>query len=185
MEDRQIIELYWQRNADAISETASKYGAYCFQVADNILHDAEDSEECVNDTWLRAWEAMPPGRPDVLRMFLAKITRNLSFDRFRARNTKKRGSGETVLVLDELEECLAGRTDVQTAYEGKELGQCIRRFVRGLSWRDGNVFVRRYFFTEPVSAIAGRYGLTENNVMVILSRTRKKLRLELMKEGYL
>lgn len=185
MEDRQIIELYWQRNADAISETASKYGAYCFQVADNILHDAEDSEECVNDTWLRAWEAMPPGRPDVLRMFLAKITRNLSFDRFRARNTKKRGSGEIVLVLDELEECLAGRTDVQTAYEGKELGQYIRRFVRGLSWQDGNVFVRRYFFTEPVSAIAGRYGLTENNVMVILSRTRKKLRLELMKEGYL
>lgn len=185
MEDRQIIELYWQRNADAISETASKYGAYCFQVADNILHDAEDSEECVNDTWLRAWDAMPPACPNALRMFLAKIIRNLSFDRFRARNTKKRGSGEITLVLGELEECLAGGTDVQTAYEGKELGQCIRCFVRGLSERDGNVFVRRYFFTEPVSTIAGRYGLTENNVMVILSRTRKKLRLELMKEGYL
>ena len=185
MEDRQIIELYWQRNADAISETAGKYGAYCFQVADNILRDAGDSEECVNDTWLRAWDAMPPERPDVLRMFLAKITRNLSFDRFNARNAKKRGGGEIALVLDELEECLADGTDVETAYEGKELGQCIRRFVQGLSERDGNVFVRRYFFTDPVAAIARRYGLTENNVMVILSRTRKKLKLELMKEGYL
>lgn len=185
MEDRQIIELYWQRNADAISETAGKYGAYCFQVADNILHDAGDSEECVNDTWLRAWDAMPPERPDVLRMFLAKITRNLSFDRFNARNAKKRGGGEIALVLDELEECLASGTDVETAYEGKELGQCIRRFVRGLSERDGNVFVRRYFFADSVAAIARRYGLTENNVMVILSRTRKKLKLELMKEGYL
>ena len=185
MEDRQIIELYWQRNADAISETAGKYGAYCFQVADNILHDTGDSEECVNDTWLRAWNAMPPERPNVLRMFLAKITRNLSFDRFNARNAKKRGGGEIALVLDELEECLASGTDVETAYEGKELGQCIKRFVRGLSEQDGNVFVRRYFFTDPVSAIARRYGLTENNVMVILSRTRKKLKLELMKEGYL
>lgn len=185
MEDRQIIELYWQRNTDAISETAGKYGAYCFSIADNILHDSGDSEECVNDTWLRAWNAMPPGRPDVLRMFLAKITRNLSFDRFNARNAKKRGGGEIELVLDELEECLASGTDVETAYEGKELGQCIRCFVRGLSEQDGNVFVRRYFFTDSVAAIAGRYGLTENNVMVILSRTRKKLKLELMKEGYL
>ncbi len=185
MEDSQIIELYWQRNADAISETAGKYGAYCFQIADNILHDTEDSEECLNDTWLRAWDAMPPERPNVLRMFLAKITRNLSFDRFHARNAKKRGGGEMVLVLDELEECVAGRADVETAYEGKELSQCIGRFVRGLSERDGNVFVRRYFFTDPVAAIARRYGLTDNNVMVILSRTRKKLKLELRKEGYL
>lgn len=90
-----------------------------------------------------------------------------------------------VLVLDELEECVAGRADVETAYEGKELSQCIGRFVRGLSERDGNVFVRRYFFTDPVAAIARRYGLTDNNVMVILSRTRKKLKLELRKEGYL
>lgn len=185
MEDSQIIELYWQRNADAISETAGKYGAYCFQIADNILYDTEDSEECLNDTWLRAWDAMPPERPNVLRMFLAKITRNLSFDRFHARNAKKRGGGEMVLVLDELEECVAGRADVETAYEGKELSQCIGRFVRGLSERDGNVFVRRYFFTDPVAAIARRYGLTDNNVMVILSRTRKKLKLELRKEGYL
>ena len=185
MEDSQIVELYWRKDADAISETSSKYGPYCFAIADNILHNTEDSEECVNDTWLHAWNAMPPQRPNVLRMFLAKITRNLSINRFKARSTEKRGGGEFLLVLDELADCLAGETDVEREYEGRELEQCIRRFVRGLPERDGNVFVRRYFFTEPVAAIAERYELTENNVMVILSRTRKKLRLKLAKEGYL
>ena len=185
MEDSQIVELYWRKDADAISETSSKYGPYCFAIADNILHNTEDSEECVNDTWLHAWNAMPPQRPNVLRMFLAKITRNLSINRFKARSTEKRGGGEFLLVLDELADCLAGETDVEREYEGGELEQCIRRFVRGLPERDGNVFVRRYFFTEPVAAIAERYELTENNVMVILSRTRKKLRLRLAKEGYL
>ena len=185
MEDSQIIELYWQKNADAISETSSKYGAYCFTIANQILCSKEDSEECVNDTWLHAWNAMPPQRPNVLRMFLARITRNLSFDRFTAKNAEKRGGGEIVLVLDELSECLASGTNVETAYEEKELGQCIQRFVRALPERDGNVFVRRYFFTEPVSAIARRYGLSQNNVAVILSRTRKKLTLTLTQEGYL
>lgn len=185
MEDSEIVELYWQKNANAISETANKYGAYCFTIANNILHSAEDSEECVNDTWLHAWNAMPPQRPNVLRMFLAKITRNLSFNRFNARNVEKRGGGEIILVLDELGECLASGSDVEAAYEAMELEQCIRRFVRMLPERERSVFVRRYFFTEPMSAIAERYGLTVNNITVILSRTRKKLKLELMKEGYL
>ncbi len=185
MEDSQIIELYWQKNADAISESAEKYGAYCFQVAENILHNTEDSEECVNDTWLRAWNAIPPEKPDALRMFFAKITRNLSFDRLNARNAQKRGGGEISLVLDELGECLGGGTDTEAAYEAKELRQCIRRFVRRLPERDGNVLVRRYFFAESVADIAKRYGLSENNVTVILSRTRKKLKTFLMKEGYL
>ncbi len=185
MEDRQIIELYWQKNADAISETSSKYGAYCFTIADHILNNAEDSEECVNDTWLHAWNAMPPQRPNMLRMFLARITRSLSVNRFNARSAKKRGGGEINLVLDELADCLAGGTDVEAEYKARELEQCIRRFVRVLPERDGNVFVRRYFFTEPVAVIAERYGLTENHVAVILSRTRKKLGVKLAKEGYL
>ena len=184
MEDDQIIELYWQKNADAISETASKYGSYCFAIAENILHNAEDSEECVNDTWLRAWNAIPPQRPGVLRMFLAKITRNLAFNRFNARNAEKRGGGETALVLDELEECLGG-ADAEAACEAKELRQSIRNFVRALPEREGNVLVRRYFFAEPVADIAKRYGLSENNVTVILSRTRRKLKAHLLKEGYL
>ena len=121
MEDRQIVELYWQKNADAISETSSKYGAYCFTIADHILNNAEDSEECVNDTWLHAWNAMPPQRPNVLRMFLAKITRNLSVNRFNARGAEKRGGGEIILVLDELADWPAGRMR--------------RRHTRSRSWR--------------------------------------------------
>ncbi len=185
MEDSQIIELFWQKNPKAISETANNYGAYCSTIAQNILHNSEDSEECVNDTWLHAWNAMPPQRPNILRVFLAKITRNLSFDRLHAQNAKKRGGGEITLVLDELAECLASGTDVEAEYESKELGQCVQRFVRILPERDGNVFVHRYFFTEPVVDIAKRYGLTKNNVMVILSRTRQKLKAHLLKEGYL
>lgn len=184
MEDSQIIELYWQRNPDAISETARKYGAFCFTIANNILHSTEDSEECVNDTWLRAWNAIPPQRPKVLRQFLAKITRNLSFDRFHAQKAEKRGGGEITLVLDELAECLNGGVDTEAAYEAEELRKSIQGFVRALPERDGNVLVRRYFFVESVADIAKRYSLTESNVMAILSRTRKKLKAHLLKEGY-
>lgn len=184
MEDSQIVALYWQRDADAVSETAKKYGAYCFAIAERILHNTEDAEECVNDAWLRAWNAMPPQKPGVLRLFLAKITRNLALDRFQAQNAEKRGGGELALVLEELGECLGGGTDAGAAVEAGELRECIRRFVRALPEREGNVLVRRCFFAEPVAAIAGRYGLTENHVMVILSRTRKKLKAHLLKEGY-
>lgn len=184
MEDSKILDLYWQRDDDAIAQTDKKYGAYCFTIADNILHDRQDSEECVNDTWLQAWQTIPPARPNVLRLFLARITRNLSINRYYAKNTQKRGSGQTALVLEELAECLADRSDVESVYEAQELSETIRLFVRELPKREANVFVRRYFFTEPVAVIAGRYGLTENHVMVILSRTRKKLKLHLKKEGY-
>ena len=185
MEDNEIVELYWQRDENAIRKSDSKYGAYCFAVADNILHSKEDSEECVNDTWLKAWNTMPPQRPNKLRMFLAKITRNLSFNRYNARSTEKRGGGEITAVLDELAECLESESDVAGEYEAKELEQYIRCFVRSLPERDGNVFVRRYFFAEPVRKIAERYGLTDNHVMVILSRTRGKLKANLKKEGFL
>ncbi len=184
MEDYKIVALYWKKDENAINETSRKYGAYCFAIADNILHNKEDSEECVNDTWLKAWNAMPPQRPTKLQIFLAKITRNLSFNRFNARSAEKRGGGEIVLVLDELAECIASETDVASEYEAKEIGQCIRRFVKALPERDGNIFVRRYFFTESITQIAQKYSLTENNVMVILSRTRKKLKAHLIKEGF-
>lgn len=106
MDDKQIIELYWQRNEDAIHETSLKYGSYCYSIAHNILSNNEDSEECVNDTWLKAWNSIPPQRPVHLKMFLAKITRNLSFDKYKAGKAAKRGNGEIAVVLDELSECL-------------------------------------------------------------------------------
>ena len=184
MEDNQIIELYWKRNENAIEETSQKYSAYCFAIANNILNNQEDAEECVNDTWLKAWNAIPPQKPDNLKLFLAKITRNLSLNRIEAQNTKKRGNGEYALVLDELSECIASYSDVEDTYLAKELGELVRRFVRKLPEREGNVFVRRYFFMESVAVIAKRYRLTENHVMVMLSRTRKKLKKYLVEEGY-
>jgi len=184
MEDTKILDLYWQRDEEAILQTDHKYGTYCRTIAYNILGDHQDVEECINDTWMQAWESIPPVRPKVLRLFLARITRNLSINRYNAKQAKKRGSGQTGLVLEELAECLADDHDVERAYEEKALGECIARFVRSLPEREAFLFVRRYFYVEPVSLIAERYHLTENNVMVILSRTRKKLKMHLKQEGY-
>ena len=159
MKDSQIVELYWNRDERAIRETSTRYGRYCYAIADNILHDPEDAEECVNDTWMRAWNAMPPQRPGRLRMFLAKITRNLSFDRFQARRAQKRGGGEMPLVLEELEECLPSRDDVEGEVQARELERAVSEFLRVLPERECSVFLRRYFFVEPVSQIGRRYGL--------------------------
>ncbi len=185
MDDQQIVELYWQRNPDAIEQSRKKYGSYCFSVANNILGNCEDSEECVNDTWLHAWNGIPPHKPKVLRMFLAKIARNMAFNRFKLRSAKKRGSGEITSVLDELSECLVNESDVESELIAQELGICIQQFVRNLPTREGDIFSRRYFFTEPISDIAKGYGLTVNHTMVILSRTRNKLKKHLIKEGYI
>lgn len=184
MEDAQIIELYFRREERAIAETSAKYGSYCMTVAGNILRNAEDAEECVADTWINAWNAIPPERPHRLRHYLAKITRNLSINRYKAIRTKKRGGGEAELVLDELEEVVAGASDVEDMVTAKELSGLIDMFVRALPERDGNLFIRRYFFTEPVEDIAGRYRLSANNVSVILNRTRKKLKQYLLDAGY-
>ncbi len=185
MEDAAIIALYWERNQDAIEQSRQKYGAYCLTVSRNILDSREDAEECVSDTWLRAWNAMPPHRPDVLRMFFAKITRSISFSRFRQFSAKKRGGGSTQAVLDELAEVIADPSDVEDALDAHELSETVRQFIRELPEREGDVFLRRYFFSESMEEIAGAYGITVNNTAVILSRTRKKLRLRLIREGYL
>lgn len=184
MEDAQIIELYFRREERAIAETSTKYGTYCMTVAVNILRNAEDAEECVADTWINAWNAIPPDRPHILKHYLSKITRNLSINRYKALRAKKRGGGEAELVLDELEEVVAGSSDVEDTVTAKELYGLIDAFVRGLPERDGNLFIRRYFFTEPAEDIARRYHLTANNVSVILNRTRKRLKQYLLDAGY-
>ncbi len=184
MEDSRIIELCEKRDTEAISAMNDKYGDYCFTVANNILGNREDAEECVNDTWLRTWNAIPPHRPVWLKSFLAKITRNLALDRYTAKNADKRGGGETELVLEELSECIAGRETSESRFEAKELEECIGRFVKELPERDGNIFMRRYFFMEPTAETAKKFGMKESNVLLILSRTRKKLKAHLIKEGF-
>ena len=185
MEDAAIIALYWERNQEAIEQSRQKYGAYCMTISRSILESREDAEECVSDTWLHAWNAMPPHKPNALRMFFAKLTRNISFSRFRRLNAQKRGGGRMEAVLDELAEVLADRSGVEDALDARELGETIRQFIRALPEREGDVFLRRYFFTETMEEIAGAYGITVNHAAVLLSRTRKKLRLCLMREGYL
>lgn len=184
MTDEEIIQLYFNRNEIAIRETEKKYGAYCFQISNNILNNMEDSEECVNDTWLKTWEAIPPAYPKHFKLFLAKIVRNLSFNKYKAKYANKRGKGEISLVLDELEECLAGGQNVETEYIAKELQATINEFVYALPEKEGNIFIRRYFYSDSIKEISKRYQVSENNVCVILNRTRNKLRLRLEKEGY-
>lgn len=185
MEDAQIVKLYWERNPEAIVRSREKYEIYCFSLADRIVTSREDVEECVNDTWLHAWNSMPPHRPSALRIFLAKITRRVALNRWKAASAQKRGGGQLPLVLDELSECVSGQEDVEGAVEARELRRLLNQFIRELPAREGNIFLRRYFFTEPVGEIARRWGLTENHVSVLLSRTRKKLKALLEKEGYL
>lgn len=186
MEDSQIIELYFQREETAIEETAAKYGGYCFDIANRILEDQADSEECVNDTWLKAWNAIPPARPTYLRLFLGKITRNLSFNRYREMHREKRGGGgEAALVLEEMDEFLADTADVESEVEQAEFVRVLNRFLYSLPERECNIFIRRYFYTDRTEAIAKHYGLKESHVLVILSRTRKKLSKVLEKEGYM
>lgn len=184
MEDTQIIKLYNDRDQRAIAESDAKYGRYCFTVANNILDSREDSDECVNDTWLHTWNVIPPQCPDILKMFFARITRNLSLDRLKRRTAKRRGSGEFTSALDELEECVPDRSSVDDLVDSKRLSRCISDFLAQCPQRERSFFLRRYFFTEPVSNIAKRYKCSENTVSVTLHRVRAKLKAYLEKEGF-
>ncbi len=184
MEDEQILNLYFARDERAVEETDRKYGSYCFSLANNILHSPQDAEETVSDTYLNTWNAIPPQRPSVLKMFLAKITRNLAFTRWRRYNADKRGGGEMELVLEELEGCIATAGSVEDRLNGRELAAAIRTFLNTLPRREQDIFLRRYFFVEESGAIAQRYGMKPDTVRRTLSRTRAKLKTYLQQEGY-
>lgn len=183
MRDSEILDLYWAREERAISETQLSYGSYCYSIAWHILYDREDSDECVNDTWLRAWNAMPPKRPNRLALFLGTITRNLSLDRWKERHTMKRGNGEMMLALDELAECVPDRHSTEDVVEAAELERMLNDFLHTLSEKECNVFLRRYWFVEEYGEIAKRYGMKLNTVKTSLFRTRAKLREYLGREG--
>ena len=182
--EEEIIELYRARDEEAIRQTAVTLGHYCYTVAYNILGNPEDAEECVNDTYLALWNAIPPARPASFKHFVTRILRNLALNRYKEQNRDKRGGGQVPLALEELSEVVSDTEDIPADYARKELLESVTRFLRGCSPRDRGLFLDRYVRLEPTVTLAKRYGVKEAQVLLILSRTRKKLKAQLEKEGY-
>lgn len=185
MDDSGIVELYFARSEQAIQETDTKYGGYCYSIAYNILANREDSEESVSDTYLSAWHAIPPRKPNPLAPFLGKIVRHLSIDRWRKKSAGRRGGGQMTVALEELGECVAGGEDLEARYEQKELIRQVREFASGLPDTERRVFVCRYWYLDSISDIAKRFGFPESKVNSMLHRTREKLKKHLRQEGSL
>ena len=184
MLDEQIVALYWSRSEQAIAETGEKYGGYLNRIAYGILRDTLDAQECVNDTYHSAWNAMPPSKPNRLSAFLGKITRRLSIDRLRSQTAEKRGGGELPLVLDELSGCVSGADTAEDEVLRQELYALLDAFLSSLSDTERRVFLRRYWYLDSIAEIAERFGFTQSKTASMLHRTRGKLREALRKEGY-
>lgn len=182
VDDREIVGLYWARDQLAIAESQRKYGGFCSGIARNILRSREDAEECVNDTWGRAWESMPPQRPQSLGAYLGRIVRNLSLNRWRKNRAARRGGGELDLLLSELEDCLPAPGEGVLCPE-EELSGVITAWLEGLPPEDRSLFLRRYWYGDPVSLLARARGTTGNHLSVRLHRLRQRLREHLEKEG--
>lgn len=183
MEDEQILDLYWTRSESAIAETDRKYGAYCRQVSFHILRSREDAEECVNDTWLRAWRAMPPHRPRLLKAFLGKLTRNLSLDRWDYAHAEKRGGGRTGLLLSELSDCIPSPDTLERTLEDSAIAGAISAWLWKQPQRQRVAFVRRYWYADSVTEVAKRLGISEGGAKSLLHRQRQSLKAHLEREG--
>lgn len=183
MEDERIVALYWARDDRAIGESQQKYGAYCLSIARRILRAEQDAEESVNDTWLGAWNAMPPHRPTVLATFLGKLTRRIALKRWEAGHAQKRFGDQTALALEELGECVDGSDTVEDELEAAELAAVINDFVMALPELERRVFLCRYWYLDSVAEIAIRFGFSASKVKSMLHRTRKRLRAKLEQEG--
>ena len=182
MDDKQIVELYFERSESAITETEKKYGRYCHYIAYRILENDEDAKEIVNDTYLKTWNTVPPNRPDPLKPYVGMISRQLSLDRYEEYHTQKRG-GQVAIVLDELNECIPDR-NTEDIGDSIALRDALNRFVGSLPEKTQRVFVRRYWYASPISEIAEDYSLKESYITVLLLRTRNKLKTFLEKEGF-
>lgn len=184
MEDSKIVDLYWQRSTLAIDETQRKYGSYCFAISRRILTAEEDARECVNDTYLAAWNTIPPNRPAVLSTFLGKLTRRISIDRWRSLSAEKRGGTVITLALDELAECIPSESDPVKEVEAKELAGAINLFLDTLPYTERKVFLMRYFDMADLKEIEARFKMSNSKAKSMLHRTRKKLQKYLQEEGY-
>lgn len=183
MEDNQIIDLYWARDQRAIQETSGKYGGFLTQLAWNILRSHGDAEECVNDTYLRAWNAIPPARPSAFRVWLGRIARNLSLDRWNQARAKKRGGSDFTILLGELDTCLPDADRAQRHLEDQEIADLISRFLRRQTDFNRKSFLRRYWYGESLEEIAAGLGCGTGKVKSALFRTRNALRKYLEQEG--
>ena len=184
MDDEQIVSLYWLRNEAAIRETETKYDRYLTKIAYNILADHEDSRESVNDTYLAAWESMPPQRPSVLSAYLAKLTRRISIDRFRYRTRSKRLGSEYAISLNELGDCVSGGNTTEEIVNVKLLADAIGIYLRAQSREARTAFLARYYFLDPVKEVAAQLGISESKCKTLLHRTRAGLKDYLQKEGF-
>ncbi len=184
MDDRTIIRLYWNRDEQAIPATAEKYGRYCGAIAKNIVGSMEDAEECVNDTYLQAWNSIPPHAPELLSAFLGKITRNLALNRYKHNTADKRGGGVVSAVLDELSELVSDAEDVGDALYEKELISAVNAFLGTLSQEKRRIFVSRYWYADSIADIASRFGKKEGAVSMTLNRLRRRLRDYLSERGF-
>lgn len=184
MDDDKIVNLYWQRDESAIRETESKYGKYLIRIAYNVLFDLEDSKESVNDTYLKAWNSMPPHKPGILSTYLGKITRQTSIDRYRKKNSQKRRGSEYVISLSELEECVSKEAAPEQAIELQVLADAISAYLRSLPGENRNIFVCRYYFMDSIREISAYSGASESKIKSILYRTRNGLKSYLEKEGF-
>lgn len=182
MDDKTIIQHYWDREERALSETAEKYGRFCSSIADNILKNREDTKECVNDTYLKTWNTIPPQRPEIFPAFLGRIVRNLAFDRYRMSGSEKRGGGQTETVLEELDECVPDKS-AEIECEVSELSIALDEFLETLPEKKRKILVLRYWYTESVQDIAVELHMSESNVSATLNRLRKKLRSYLTERG--
>ena len=185
MEDQAIITLFYQRDETAIEEIRKKYGAYCYRIAYRILENREDAEECVLDTWLRAWTSIPPANPDSLSVYLGTIARNLSFDEYRRRHQKKHGDHEIALTLNEIEAVFSSQSSPEHLYDQKELSRTINAFLGTLSERDRDILLCRYYYVYPIRDIARKHNISYGYTQIILSRILKKLKKFMEKEHYL
>ena len=183
MEDSRIVDLYWARSEKAISETRNKYGRYCYSIAYNILHNNEDSEECVSETYLNAWNSMPEQRPDRLAAFLGRITRNLSLNRWERNTAQKRGSGQVALALDELQDCIPASDSTERIVDDRELTDLINGFLASISAEKRKIFMKRYWYFCSVRQIAAELSVSESKVKMSLLRSRNELKQLLEKEG--
>lgn len=182
MDDQKIIELYLQRDEQAVEITQAKYAGYCFRIANNILSIPEDAEECVNDTWVSAWNRIPPAIPLSLKAFLGKLVRDISLNRYIHDRAKKRYSGMEVL-LDELEECIPSNFDVEQCMEQKELSSLLNEWLQSLPCDEMALFVQRYYYGDSVKNLAKVYGCTENQMAQKMLKLRNKLKSYLINEG--